>query len=91
MPAFAGMTSIEGMEMPLFTVRKGQRYKAKITLSFLQRLATNEMVAGKFQEVGFTDVSVTGSGRTRHAEGLWPHHDTTAEIPSEIDHVHVVV
>jgi len=73
-----------------FTVEKDKRYRARITLGFVQRFATNEMVAGKFQEVGFTDVVVTGSGRERHATGLWPHQDATAEIPNEIDHIHEI-
>jgi len=76
--------------MRRFTVEKDKRYEARITLGFVQRLATNEMVAGKFMEVGFTDVVVTGSGRTRHATGLWPHHNATAEIPTEIDHIHEI-
>jgi hypothetical protein len=76
--------------MRRFTVEKGKRYKARITLGFVQRLATNEMVAGKFMEVGFTNVVVNGSGGERHATGLWPHHDATAEIPNEIDHIHEI-
>jgi len=76
--------------MRRFTVEKGKRYEARIMLGFVQRLATNEMVAGKFMEVGFADVVVTGSGRTRQATGLWPNHDATAEIPSEIDHIHEI-
>ncbi len=73
--------------MPRFTVRQGKRYRATIKLGFVQALASNDMVADKFREVGFTDVAVTGSGRTRFAIGAWPHADQAAEIPDEIDHI----
>jgi len=73
--------------MRRYTVEKGRRYRARITLGFVQRFATNDMVADKFRDVGFTDVAVTGSGGTRHAEGLWPHRDATAEIPDEVGHI----
>ena len=70
--------------MSRFTVEKGKHYRAKISLGPLQSNASNGTVADKFREVGFTNVAVTGSGRTRHARGLWPHDDAAAEIPSEI-------
>ena len=70
--------------MAIYTVCKGKRYRATITLGFFQRLASNETVADKFREVGFTDVEVSGSGRNRLGKGLWPQEDATAEIPDEI-------
>jgi hypothetical protein len=70
--------------MARFTVQKGKCYRAQINLRFVQAMASNAMVADKFREVGFTDVVVTGSGRTRVAQGLWPHRDTAAEIPDEV-------
>ncbi len=45
------------------------------------------MVADKFREVGFTEVSVSGSGRNRLGSGLWPHPDATATVPDEITSV----
>ena len=76
--------------MPHFTVQKGKIYKAKISLGLMQSVASNEMVADKLREAGFTDVVVTGSGRTRIAEGVWPHEDTAAEIPTEVADIQVV-
>ncbi|HEX2448196.1 MAG TPA: hypothetical protein VHK26_08415 [Methyloceanibacter sp.] len=73
--------------MPLFTVQQGKRYRATITLGLLQSVASNEAVAEKFQDVGFTEVEVTGSGRTREGRGLWPHSDASAEVPPEITSV----
>ena len=76
--------------MPRFTVQKGKRYRAKIELGLFQSVASNDMVADRFREVGFTDVEVTGSGPTRRATGLWPHDDASAEIPSEVSDITMV-
>lgn len=73
--------------MARFTVENGKRYQATINLGFVQRLASNDMVADKFREVGFTNVSVTGAGRTRLAMGSWSDKDTTADIPDEVAHI----
>jgi hypothetical protein len=73
--------------MPVFTVHKGRRYRATITLGLFQSFASNETVAGKVREVGFTEVEVSGSGRNRLGKGLWPHADASAEIPPEITKV----
>ena len=73
--------------MPTYTVQKGKRYKATIALGFVQSWFSNATVAGKFQEVGFTEVEVSGSGRSRLGKGSWPHPDASAEIPSEITSV----
>jgi hypothetical protein len=76
--------------MPRYTVRPGLRYKATIALGLFQSAASNEMVADKFREVGFTDVVVTGSGRTRLAMGSWPHPEKSANIPDEIKEIHEI-
>ena len=76
--------------MATYTVRKGKRYRANITLGLLQSVANNDMIADKFREVGFAEVEVTGSGRTRIGEAVWPHGDTSAEIPDEITGVEEV-
>ncbi len=76
--------------MPRYTVEQGKRYRAKVSLGLLQSVASNEMVAEKFREVGFTDVTVNGAGRTRVAEGLWPHEDASAEVPDEVTGITLV-
>jgi len=73
--------------MATFTVRQGRRYRATITLGWLERWAGNETIAGKLRDVGFAEVKVEGSGGTRQAEALWPGSDTTAEMPSQITEV----
>jgi hypothetical protein len=67
-----------------FTVKQGKRYKAEISLGFFEQVATNEMIAGMFAKAGFTDVTVTGSGAIRYAEGRWAGADATAEMPPQI-------
>ena len=73
--------------MARFTVQNGKRYQATIDLGLVQRLASNDMMADKFREAGFTDVSVTGAGSTRIATGSWSDEDTSAEIPDEVAHI----
>lgn len=76
--------------MPLFTVRQGKRYRATISLSWVERLASNEMVAQKLRAVGFTEVRVSGHGNTRTADALWPAQDASAEIPTQIKSIEEV-
>jgi hypothetical protein len=73
--------------MATYTVRKGRRYRATISLGLLQSVASNDMVADRFREAGFAEVEVTGSGRSRLGQALWPHDDASAEIPDEITSV----
>lgn len=70
--------------MATFTVRQGKRYRATLSLGWLERWASNETIAGKLRDAGFSEVKVDGSGGTRQAEALWPGPDTTAEMPSQI-------
>jgi hypothetical protein len=67
-----------------YTVRKGKWYVARISLSGINRFATNSMVAAKLEDAGFTNVAVEGSGGIRLAIGYWPLDDATAEQPEEI-------
>jgi hypothetical protein len=67
-----------------FTVRRGQRYRATLSLGLLESLADNEMIADRLRGAGFADVKVVGSGATRQAEASWPGDDVSAELPSQI-------
>lgn len=73
--------------MSEFTVEKGKRYRATITLGMLQSFASNEMLADQLMAAGFTDVYVTGSGRTRIATALWDNDTVTGPIPDEISEI----
>jgi hypothetical protein len=73
--------------MATFTVRQGKRYRATITLSGIERWASNDMIAGRLRDAGFSDVMVSGLGTTRTAEALWPGADSTSEMPAQITEV----
>jgi hypothetical protein len=73
--------------MPIFTVRQGRRYRARIALSWLESFATNETIEAKLREAGFTEVDVRGSGATRLAEARWGRADASAEMPAQISEV----
>lgn len=73
--------------MAVFTVRQGGRYRATLTLGWLERWASNDQIVERLRAAGFSDISVSGSGWTRIAEASWPGSDTTAEMPSQITEV----
>jgi hypothetical protein len=70
-----------------FTVRHGRRYRATITLTGFEQLASNGMIEGKLEAVGFTNVSVTGAGGMRQIEGTWNGPDTTAQIDPHLSNI----
>lgn len=70
-----------------FTVRHGHRYRATVTLGFLEQFASDDQVAKAIAGYGFTDVVVTGSGGTRQAEATWNGPDTTAPIDSHLSQI----
>jgi hypothetical protein len=70
--------------MASYTVRQGKRYRATISLSWIEQIASNDRVAQPIREAGFAEVKVVGLGRTRLATALWPREDATAEIPDQI-------
>jgi hypothetical protein len=79
-----------GYGMPTFTVRQGKRYRATILLNWVERLASNEIVAQKFRDLGFSDVRVSGRGGTRSAQAIWPAQNASAEIPPQIKSIEEV-
>jgi hypothetical protein len=44
--------------MPTFTVHRGKHYRSTILLNWIERLASNEIVAQKFRDLDFSDVQV---------------------------------
>jgi hypothetical protein len=74
----------------MFTVHRGKRYRATILLNWIERLASNEIVAQKFRDLGFSDVRVSGQGGTRSAQALWSAQDASAEIPPQIKKIEEV-
>lgn len=71
----------------IFNLQRGKRYRATITLGFVERLASNDMIADKFRSAGFKDVSVQGEGGTRYAEGVWDSEDMRPSYPPQISEV----
>lgn len=71
-----------------FTVQRGRRYRAGISLGWAESLvASSDMIKQKLEEHGFADVTVTGSGRQWVAEATWPNDDRTGEMPRQISDV----
>ena len=70
--------------MGTFTVRRGRRYRATISLGLLESLADNEAIVERLSTAGFDEISVEGSAGTRYAEARWPNEDATAELPSQV-------
>ena len=78
--SFVSASSLAGE----FTVEQGKRYRATLSLTSVERLADNELIARKFRALGFSKVHVSGSGATRRVEGVWPGKDASAPLPSQI-------
>jgi hypothetical protein len=71
-----------------FTFRYSKKYQFEIDLDFAQRLLRNTTIGKSFYAIGFTDVSVVGSGSKRVVEVGWLRDDATVTvrmIPGEID------
>jgi hypothetical protein len=76
------------MEQAIFTVHQGKRYRATITLGFIERQFTsNKDIAARLTKAGFSNVTVTGDGSDRYAEGLWAGPDMTGPIDSHLSHI----
>ena len=68
-------------------LEQGSSYRADLSLGMLEGLASNEMIADKFRLLGFVDVDVTGSGRSREATGTWPLASRSVDMPSQVSSV----
>jgi hypothetical protein len=67
-----------------FTFHQGRRYRFAITLGLVEQVASNDLIKGKLLEAGFTEVSVSGNGRSREARALWPRPSGTGELPPQV-------
>lgn len=68
-------------------LQQNATYQATVTLSGLDLIATNDMIAQKFKSVGFTDVKVEGKGSSRTAAGKWPGKTQEVEIPKQVSKI----
>lgn len=69
-------------------LEQNTRYKATVRLSFLESIATNDIIAGKITTAGFTDVVVGGAGSTRTVHGTWPKATQEVKnIPTQLQNI----
>jgi subtilisin family serine protease len=71
----------------LYTVHRGRRYRATVTLGFPGLLADNATVESFVAHYGFTNVHATGSGSVRQVVALWPGPDMTAPLDPRLSNV----
>lgn len=64
-----------------------KQYSATVTLDALESIASNDMVASKFKAVGFSQVQVTGTGKTRTAVGRWNGLSMEVDLPKQVSNV----
>jgi hypothetical protein len=76
--------------MTKFTVETGKTYQADIHLGGFESFAGNDLVASKFAELGFVNITVTGSGGERVAVGKWTGNSATVELPEQVINPHEV-
>jgi len=70
-----------------FALVRGGVYRARVVLNWAESFAGNALVAAKFRTVGFSDITVKGSGSQRIIEGSWMHDDVEGDMPSQVDEV----
>ncbi|MEK9157685.1 MAG: hypothetical protein AAB638_00695 [Patescibacteria group bacterium] len=63
---------------------QGQQYEGTFKLSGLQLLGSNNDVAIKLIELGFSDVSVNGNGSYRFARGVWKRSTQVIDLPEQV-------
>lgn len=68
-------------------LKKGSRYQAQIKLSGLQIIAPNSEVQRKFVELGFVNVTSTGTGADRTVMGMWSGTTMKIELPAQVTSV----
>lgn len=68
----------------------GTKYAADINLSWLEKVASDETIKGKFEAIGFTNVVVLGDGKHRTATGIYSGKTEDVELLPEISNVTVV-
>lgn len=73
--------------MAEFKLDQGKRYRASLTLGWLESFAGNDMVAAEFAKAGFTEVVVEGSGESRTAEGVWCRETMEVKLPEQVSEV----
>lgn len=68
----------------------GTRYRAELRLSWSESFAGNSTIREKLVEAGFTNVTVSGDGRSRRAEGTWAGGEEDVVLPEQIANVEAI-
>jgi hypothetical protein len=71
-------------------LEKGKTYRAELKLGFVEAMASNAILVSKFQEIGFTNVSVAGQGARRTATGTWSGASRAVDMPKQVAGVSLV-
>jgi len=67
----------------IFTVHHGKVYRAHLKLNWFESFASEEQVAEKFREIGFTNIHIVGHGSDRYAVGTWNGPDESVPLTDE--------
>lgn len=65
-------------------LEKNARYQGTITLSGVGVMAANQQIVDELQSIGFSNVTVSGTGKVRTAQGVWPQATQNIQIPGEV-------
>ena len=70
--------------MPDFTLGQGRRYRATLTLGWLEQIAGNDRIAAELAKAGFSEINVQGDGETRIAHGVWTRESQAVALPEQV-------
>lgn len=70
-----------------FSLRKGARYKASIVLGVFERMVTNAALKTELEKVGFSEITITGTGSIRYVIASWKRADQDREIPRQVHEI----
>lgn len=72
------------------TLTEGKVYIGKIKLNWIQRVASNSIVAAKFLDLGFVDVTSLGDGSIRQVQGKWNKETCNIDLPDQVQDIREV-
>lgn len=70
--------------MAEFTLSSGKRYRATLTLGWLEQITGNDRIAAELAKAGFSNVVVEGDGETRVAQGVWTRESQAVALPEQV-------
>lgn len=70
--------------MAEFSLGQGKRYRATLTLGWLEQIAGNDRIAAEMAKAGFANVEVEGEGETRVAQGVWTRESKEVSLPEQV-------